>query len=77
MLLEPMAVLATSVTQFQNNLAGFDRVLDLLAELHRSGRTIVLITHDADVATEAERVMRIRDGEIIEGDLADSAAGLP
>ena len=32
MLLEPMAVLATSVTQLQNNLAGFDRVLDLLAE---------------------------------------------
>jgi ATP-binding cassette, subfamily B, bacterial len=32
MLLEPMAVLASSVTQFQNNLAGFDRVLDLLAE---------------------------------------------
>jgi ATP-binding cassette, subfamily B, bacterial len=32
MLLEPMAVLATSVTQFQNNLAGFDRVLDILGE---------------------------------------------
>ncbi|GAC1464601.1 MAG: ABC transporter ATP-binding protein [Isosphaeraceae bacterium] len=32
MLLEPLAVLATSVTQLQNNLAGFDRVLDLLAE---------------------------------------------
>ena len=32
MLLEPMAVLATSVTQFQNNLSGFDRVLDLLEE---------------------------------------------
>ncbi|WP_240911495.1 ABC transporter ATP-binding protein [Paludisphaera soli] len=32
MLLEPMAVLATSVTQFQNQLSGFDRVLDLLAE---------------------------------------------
>lgn len=32
MLLEPMAVLATSVTQFQNNLSGFDRVLDLLSE---------------------------------------------
>jgi ATP-binding cassette subfamily B protein/subfamily B ATP-binding cassette protein MsbA len=32
MLLEPMAVLATSVTQFQNNLSGFDRVLDLLQE---------------------------------------------
>jgi ATP-binding cassette subfamily B protein/subfamily B ATP-binding cassette protein MsbA len=32
MLLEPMAVLATSATQLQSNLAGFDRVLDLLAE---------------------------------------------
>ena len=32
MLLEPLAVLATSATQFQNNLSGFDRVLDLLAE---------------------------------------------
>ncbi len=32
MLLEPMAILASSVTQFQNNLAGFDRVLDVLAE---------------------------------------------
>jgi ATP-binding cassette, subfamily B, bacterial len=32
MLLEPIAVLATSVTQLQNNLSGFDRVLDLMAE---------------------------------------------
>jgi ATP-binding cassette subfamily B protein/subfamily B ATP-binding cassette protein MsbA len=32
MLLEPLAVLAESATQFQTNLAGFDRVLDLLAE---------------------------------------------
>lgn len=32
MLLEPLAVLATSVTQLQSNLSGFDRVLDLLAE---------------------------------------------
>jgi ATP-binding cassette, subfamily B, bacterial len=32
MLLEPMAVLATSVTALQNNLSGFDRVLDLLEE---------------------------------------------
>jgi len=32
MLLEPMAVLATSVAQLQGNLSGFDRVLDLLAE---------------------------------------------
>jgi ATP-binding cassette subfamily B protein len=45
MLLEPVAVLATSVTQLQNNLSGFDRVLDLLAEpkelADRPGRKVV------------------------------------
>src|SRR5258708_39662213 len=32
MLLEPVAVIASTVTQLQNNLSGFDRILDLLAE---------------------------------------------
>ena len=49
----------------------------LLDELHRSGRTIVLITHDADVAASAERIMRIRDGEVFDADPAGIAAGPP
>jgi len=73
---DPDLILADEPTGNLDSVSARD-VLDLLEELHRSGRTIVLITHDADVATEAERVMRIRDGEIFEGDLADSAAGLP
>jgi ABC-type lipoprotein export system ATPase subunit len=52
-------------------------VLELLNELHRGGRTIVLITHDADVAGAAERTMRIRDGQISEGDRANAGAGFP
>jgi predicted ABC-type transport system involved in lysophospholipase L1 biosynthesis ATPase subunit len=36
----------------------------LFDELHRSGRTIVLITHEADVARRAGRVVRLRDGRI-------------
>ena len=72
---DPDLILADEPTGNLDSVSARD-VLDLLEELHRSGRTIVLITHDADVATEAERVMRIRDGEIFEGDLADSAAGL-
>jgi putative ABC transport system ATP-binding protein len=39
-------------------------VLGLLTELHASGRTIVLITHDADVAASADRTVHVRDGRV-------------
>jgi putative ABC transport system ATP-binding protein len=39
-------------------------ILGLLQDLHRSGRTVVLITHEPDVAAVAGRVLRIRDGQI-------------
>lgn len=40
-------------------------VMKILHELHEEGRTIILITHDNDIANEAERVIRIQDGQII------------
>ncbi|MFC4077339.1 ABC transporter ATP-binding protein [Salinithrix halophila] len=42
------------------------RVLDLFAELHREGKTIVMITHDPEVAACADRRIDIRDGQILE-----------
>jgi putative ABC transport system ATP-binding protein len=42
-------------------------ILQILRRLHESGRTIVLITHDPDIAATAERVVSIRDGELTEG----------
>jgi len=39
-------------------------VMALLAELHTAGRTIVLITHDEDIAANARRVIKIKDGRI-------------
>ncbi|HEX4219304.1 MAG TPA: ABC transporter ATP-binding protein [Acidimicrobiales bacterium] len=39
-----------------------DDIMALLDELHAAGRTLVLITHDADVAGVAQRTIRIRDG---------------
>jgi putative ABC transport system ATP-binding protein len=41
-------------------------VLGIFAELNRQGRTIVLITHESDVAQHAKRVVRVRDGQLVE-----------
>jgi putative ABC transport system ATP-binding protein len=46
--------------------ASTEDVLQLLDELSESGRTIALITHEADVAARAGRVLRIRDGRLEE-----------
>jgi len=43
-------------------------VLRLLQDLNREGRTIILITHDMDVARQAKRIVRIVDGVLHEGD---------
>jgi macrolide transport system ATP-binding/permease protein len=40
-------------------------VLALLAQLHREGRTIVLITHEASVAAHAGRLIELRDGRVL------------
>lgn len=39
-------------------------ILDVLKELHMSGRTVIVITHDTEIAEQAERVIRIKDGKI-------------
>jgi putative ABC transport system ATP-binding protein len=46
-------------------------VLGLFTELHDQGRTVVLITHEHDVAARAQRIVRILDGQV------DSASPIP
>jgi macrolide transport system ATP-binding/permease protein len=38
----------------------------LLKRLHAQGQTIILVTHDAQVASQAERIILMRDGRIID-----------
>jgi putative ABC transport system ATP-binding protein len=41
------------------------QILTMLDELHAAGITIVLVTHEADVAARARRVVLVRDGKIV------------
>jgi len=43
------------------------QVMDLFCELHEEGRTIVMITHDASIARYASRIVKILDGNLMEG----------
>ena len=60
---DPALILADEPTGNLDSASTSD-VLGLLAELHAAGRTIVLITHESDVAAAAQRTVRIFDGAI-------------
>ena len=60
---EPSLVLADEPTGNLDSASAAD-VLGLLGELNAAGRTVVLITHDVETARRAQRVVRIKDGQI-------------
>jgi putative ABC transport system ATP-binding protein len=64
---EPDLILADEPTGNLDSGSAAD-VMRLMGQLHESGRTLVLITHDADVASAAGRVVGIRDGLLSERD---------
>jgi putative ABC transport system ATP-binding protein len=63
----PALILADEPTGNLDSVSSAE-VLQVLDDLHAEGRTIVLITHEADVAARAQRVVQIRDGELSEAD---------
>ena len=69
---DPALILADEPTGNLDSVSS-DDVLGLLDELHEAGRTIVLITHEEDVARRAGRIARIRDGGLVPED--ESTAG--
>lgn len=61
----PPLILADEPTGNLDSKSGVE-VINTLKELHKSGNTIVLITHDPGIATLSKRVIKIQDGEILE-----------
>ncbi len=62
---EPNLILADEPTGALDSKNG-QQVLDLLTKLNNEGKTIVLITHDKEIANRAKKIIRIKDGKITE-----------
>lgn len=60
---KPAIVLADEPTGNLDS-ASSKEILGILKDLHKSGRTVILITHDNGIAAQAKRVVRIMDGKI-------------
>jgi putative ABC transport system ATP-binding protein len=71
---DPQLLLADEPTGNLDSTATGE-VLGLFDQLHRQGRTVVLITHEAEVAERAARTIRMRDGQIVSDDVT-SPGGL-
>ncbi len=66
---EPALILADEPTGNLDSASSAE-ILAFLHDLNANGRTIVLITHEAEVARQATRIIRLRDGQVEEPDLA-------
>jgi putative ABC transport system ATP-binding protein len=73
---EPTLLLADEPTGALDSEGGHE-VIELLSRLHVGGQTIVLVTHDAGVASAAGRIVRMRDGRITAEEDSELPAALP
>ena len=59
----PSILLADEPTGNLDSQTG-EEIMALFARLHESGNTIILVTHEADIAAHAHRIIRVRDGKV-------------
>lgn len=64
---EPTIILADEPTGALDSQSG-EQVMNLLQKLHQEGKTIILITHESEVANRAHRRITLRDGRIVTDD---------
>ena len=68
---DPDIILADEPTGALDQKTGA-QVMDIFNELNAEGRTIIMITHDVNIARHAKRIVRILDGYISEGGIEDA-----
>jgi putative ABC transport system ATP-binding protein len=71
---EPTLLLADEPTGALDT-AGGQEVLELFRRLHADGQAIMLVTHDDEVAAAADRIVRMRDGRLVDGAGDGATAG--
>jgi putative ABC transport system ATP-binding protein len=64
---EPLMILADEPT---GNLdtSSSQEIVDILRQLHQRGRTIVMITHEPDLGAQAQRIVKLLDGRVVDGE---------
>ena len=67
---DPQVILADEPTGNLDSRTS-DEIMALLAELNRAGKTILMVTHEAEIAGWARRVVKLRDG-LVESDTANA-----
>ncbi len=63
---EPSILLADEPTGNLDSQSGGD-ILEIFTELHSQGNTVIIVTHDQAIASRAERIIKIKDGKIVDG----------
>jgi putative ABC transport system ATP-binding protein len=72
----PSIILADEPTGNLDSKSGED-VMQALLEIHRQGNTVILVTHEPDIAAHAHRVIRVRDGKIESDERNPNPVGMP
>ncbi len=72
---DPSIILADEPTGNLDSKTSYD-IMDLFHELHENGNTIIMVTHEDDIAHYAHRIVRLRDG-LVESDVRNENIILP
>ena len=61
---DPLVILADEPTGNLDSTSG-QEILDLFDELHRQGKTVIMVTHDDAISSRTQRIVRLRDGQVV------------